>query len=243
MQGGSAGVGVAVPKKTPPVETVTRVSFIGPPRGWGFVKTLSPYYAPDGKRLGTLPGGTFFTYDGVKPTSKNTVLVSTVKRGAVWEGPYLLDCTDVAGYAGDPDTLDPALVKRLADYFTLHGRIAERRSELEAAALAANPYFEAAKQAQQLYQASIERAAAMEKELNTLKGLRREKMLDALRTLKYDQAALKTQANQASAAYTKWKDAHPPDPAKMAADPQLLALEKELTAAREPVAQLIPVEP
>ena len=231
---------VATPAQEQPVETVTKVSFLGPRSGWGFVKATSPCYSPDGKRLGTLPGGTLFKYDDVKATSKNAVLVSTVKRGEKWEGPLLLDCTDITGYEGDPDSLDPAVVKNLQDYFTLTGKTADRKEALAQEALAANPHFESAKLAQQAYQASVEKAAEMEKQMNALTGARKAKALDALRAYKYEQVRNKAKADQAALAYKAWKDAHPVDPAKLAADPQLQALEKELQAARAKVPDLIP---
>ena len=243
VQSGNTGLGVAVPKKEPAAETVPRVAYLGPRTGWGLVKSASPYYAPDGKRLGTLAGGTLFTYNGVKPSSRNDVLVCMLRRGAKPEGPFLLDCTDIAGYEGDPATVDAELVAQLQRYFTLNGRLAERRAALEEAAYAKNPHFETARDAQQAYQASIEKAAAMEREMNGLSGARKSKALDALRALKYEQAALKTRADRAAAAYKAWKDAHPLDPAALAADPRLQALRAEREQARKPVAHLIPDEP
>ena len=244
MQSGNSGLGVSVvPKKPePPVATVTRVAYLGPKTGWGIVKATSPFYAPDGKRLGTLPGGTLFTYNGVKSSSRNDVLVCRVRRGAEQEGPYLIDCTDIAGYEGDLSALNPELIQNLLRYFTLNGRIEERLAALKQEANAKNPHSESARQTHQAYQASIEKAAAMEREMNSLTGARRSKALDALRTLKYEQAALKTQSDQAAAAFKAWQEAHPLDPAVIAADPQLRALRAEHDEARKPVANLIPNE-
>jgi hypothetical protein len=244
MQSGNSGLGVSVvpPKQEPPVATVTRVAYLGPKTGWGIVKATSPFYAPDGKRLGTLPGGTLFTYNGVKSSSRNDVLVCRVRRGAEQEGPYLIDCTDIAGYEGDPSALNPELTQNLLRYFTLNGRIEERLAALKQEANAKNPHSESARQTHQAYQASIEKAAAMEREMNSLTGARRSKALDALRTLKYEQAALKTQSDQAAAAFKAWQEAHPLDPAVIAADPQLRALRAEHDEARKPVASLIPNE-
>lgn len=244
MQSGNSGLGVSVvpPKQEPPVATVTRVAYLGPKTGWGIVKATSPFYAPDGKRLGTLPGGTLFTYNGVKSSSRNDVLVCRVRRGAEQEGPYLIDCTDIAGYEGDLSALNPELIQNLLRYFTLNGRIEERLAALKQEANAKNPHSESARQTHQAYQASIEKAAAMEREMNSLTGARRSKALDALRTLKYEQAALKTQSDQAAAAFKAWQEAHPLDPAVIAADPQLRALRAEHDEARKPVASLIPNE-
>ena len=237
---GNTGMNIATAKRETPVETVTKVSFLGPKSGWGFVKATSPYYLPDGKRVGTFPGGTFFKYNGVKATSKNAVLVCTVKRGGAWEGPYLLDCTDVAGYEGDPDTLNPETVKSLADYFTLNGKVSDRKEALASERLASNPHFGAARQAQQAYQDSLAKASEMERQMNALTGTRKTRADEALRAFKYEQVRIKDKADKAAAAYKAWKDAHPADPSKLAADPQLQSLEQALQAAAAKVPGLIP---
>ena len=243
-QGGSSGLGVStVPKKQEqPVATVMRTTFLGPKSGWGIVKATSPYYAPDGKRQGTLPGGTVFTYNDVKSSSRNDVLVCTVRRDTGQEGPYLIDCTDIAGYEGDPATLDPELVKNLSRYFTVNGRLEDRRATLEREARAKNPHAESVQQTSQEYQASIKKATEMEREMNSLTGTRRAKALDALRSLKYEQAAIKIRADQAAAASKEWEEKHPFDPTTIDADPEIRALRAEREEARKPVANLIPAQ-
>ncbi len=242
VQSGHAGLAVSAPEKLKTDKSVARIAYLGPKSGWGVVKTTSPYYAPDGKRLGTLPGGTFFTYNGVKASSRNDVLVCTLRLGAAPEGPYLIDCSDIAGYEGTPSALDPELVRNVQRYFTLNGRVADRLSKLEEAAHARNPHFATARNAQQAYQASIEKAAAMERDMQTLTGARKSKALDALRTLKYEQTALKTQAERTATAYKAWKDAHPLDPSAFTSDPQLQSLRADREEARKPVADLIPAD-
>ncbi len=237
---GNTGLSVATPPKEAAASTVTKVTFVGPTSGWGFVKAACPSYSPQGKRLGTLPGGTLFKYSDVKATSKNAVLVSTVKRGGAWEGPVLLDCTDVAAYEGAPETLDPQTVSNLGAYFTLLGQAAVRKEQLAEQALAANPHFGPAKQAQQAYQESVAKAAEMEAQMNALTGARKTQALDALRAFKYEQVRIKAAADQEAAAYKQWKDAHPAAPAQLAADPQLQKLEQELQQAKSKVAALVP---
>ena len=51
---------------------------------------------------------------------------------------------------------------------------------------------------------------------------------------------IKAKADQEAAAYKAWKDAHPADPAQLAADPQIKALEQELQKAKSKVAALVP---
>ena len=237
---GNSGMCVAAPSRETARETVTKVTFLGPKSGWGFVQTSSPYYTPQGKNSGKLPGGTLFTYNDVKPSSKNAMLVCSVKRGEAWEGPYLLDCTDVAAYEGHPDTFAPETIKNLGQYFTLKGKIADRKEALEDEALSANPYFNTARQSQQAYQDSITKAAEMERQMLTMTGARKTQADEALRAFKYEQVRIKAKADQAAAAYKAWKVKHPIDPAKLAADPQLKALEQELQAAAAKIPGLIP---
>jgi hypothetical protein len=237
---GDTGMNLVAPAREPPKETVTQYSYIGPKQGWGFVQQTSSYYSTQGKHEGTLPGGTLFKYSDVKSSSRNAMLVCTLKRGEAWEGPVLLDCTKVAAYEGDPDKLDPETVNDLGAYFTLKGKIGDRKEVLAEEALAANPYYQTSRQAQKAYQDSILKAAEMEKQLATLTGIRKTKADEALRTLKYEQVQIKAKADKEDRAYAAWKKAHPVDPAKLAADPQLQALEKELEAAHVKVARLVP---
>jgi hypothetical protein len=97
-------------------------------------------------------------------------------------------------------------------------------------------------QTSQEYQASIKKATEMEREANSLTGLRRSKALDALRSLKYEQAAIKTRADKAAAASKEWEAKNKLDPAVIDADPEIRALRAELEEARKPVAKFIPTE-
>ncbi len=237
---GNTGMSIATPVKETVQNTVTKVTFSGPKNGWGFVSASSPYYTPQGKNCGKLPGGTLFKYTDVKESSKNAMLVCSVKREEAWEGPVLLDCTDVSAYEGSPETLNPETVKKLGIYYTLNGRVADRKEELFDAKLAKNPHFEAARQAQMAYQGSIAKAAAMEKQMNTLTGPSKAKADEALRALKYEQVRIKAAADTAASAYKTWKASHPVDASVLADDPQLTALEKERQAAKAAVAKLLP---
>lgn len=239
-RGGNSGLSVSTPAREPAGNTVTRIVFMGPKKGWGFVKAGCPYYSPQGKNLGLLPGGTLFKYADVKASSRNPMLVSALRRGEAWEGTYLLDCTEVAAYEGDPDTVDPEIVKNLGAYFAVEGKIAERRAALDEVAFAANPAFKAARETRQAYQDSVAKAAEMATQARTLTGARKAKADEALRALKYEQVRLKAKADAAAAAYKAWKTAHPADPATFAKDVGLQALEQERAALRAKVANLIP---
>ena len=235
---GNSGMNLATSSREAPKDPETRVVYQGPKSGWGFVQETTPCYTPQGKNKGTLPSGTLFKYTDVKNTSKNPMMVCSVKRGETWEGPLLLDCTAIATYGGDPDALDPETIKNLGAYFSLKGKVADRKEALADGALAANPHFESARKAQQAYLDSITKAAEMEKQMNTLTGPRKAKADEALRALKYEQVRIKAKADDEARTYKTWKLAHPVDPAKLAADPQLQALEKELHASQASIGKL-----
>lgn len=241
-RGNETGLNSDTPPREAPPNTVTKITFVGPRSGWGFVKTGSPYYSPQGKHLGSLPGGTLFKYSDVKTSSKNAMLVSTVKRGEAWQGPFLLDCTEIAAYEGSPYTLDLQILADLGLYFSLLGKAEDRKAQLSEQALSANPHFNSARQTQKAYQDSIAKAAELERQMNTLTGARKSKALDTLRAFKYEQVRIKAKADQEAAAYKVWKDAHPASPTALAADPQLQTLEQELRQAKAKVAKLVPAD-
>lgn len=235
---GNTGLGV----KTQPSEkpAAAKASFTGPKSGWGFLQARAPYYSPAGKNLGSLPGGTCFKYAGVETASDTPLLVSTVRNGDRWEGPYLLGCHSLALFEGSPDALDAETFRNLAEYFTLLGKIAERKAALAQTLRTDNPHAETAQRARQAYQASIEKAGELEQQRTALSGARKTKADDDLRALKYEQVRLKADADRAVADYTAWNAAHPISPSKQAADPQLRELEQALQASRVKVSELVP---
>jgi len=237
---GNTGLGIRTQPSEKPAETSTQVTFRGPKSGWGFVQISVPFYSPKGKNLGTLPSGTCFKYTDVETSATAALLVSTVKRGDAWEGPYLLGCRNLALFQGSPDALDPESLQNLTDYFALLGKIAERKASLAQASRTDNPHFESARRAQQAYQASIVKAGEMEKQLAALTGTRKTKADEELRALKYEQVRLKTTADREAADYNAWNEAHPGKAPQPAADSQLRELEQALQAAKAKVANLLP---
>lgn len=232
-------LGVVTPKREEPVETITKVTFLGPKTGWGIVKATAACYSSEGKHLGTVPGGTLFKYDDVKNGAHTSYLLSSIKRADSWSAPCLLECTAIAGFEGNLEKIDPAVVGNLCAYYSINGRIEERKLELQRESDSANPHAPAAQEAQNAYKQSMTRAAQLQKEMDAAKGPQRQKLLDELRTLKYAQAQLKEKADKATAASQGWSAAHKPDPATLANDQQLQDLQQELLKAREPIANLL----
>lgn len=239
-ESGRSSLGVTRPRQQEPIETITKVTFLGPESGWGVVKANAPYYSTEGKQLGVIPGGTLFKYSAVKHTARTSLLVSHLKREDNWQGPYLLNCTTIAGYEGDPEKVDPQIVENLMLYFKYSDQAAARRQELRAQAHAANPHAAAMQQAEANYRKSVQRAAELQKESTTASGAQRQKLLDELRTIKYEQSRLKGQLDQAMTPYQQWNRAHEPTLATIEADPELRKVVALMQAAARPVAQLLP---
>ena len=236
----SGNTGLGVKAQPSDKSAAAQASFTGPKNGWGFLQAPAPYYSPTGKNLGSLPGGTCFKYTGVETASAMPLLVSTVRNGERWEGPYLLGCRSLALFEGAPDALDAETLRNLAEYFTLMGKVAERKAALAQALRTDNPHAEAAQRARQAYRESIEKAGELEQQRASLTGARKTKADDDLRALKYEQVRLKADADRADADYAAWNAAHPLNPAKQAADPQLRELEQALRASKVKVSELVP---
>jgi len=210
--------------------------FRGPKKGWGIVNPACIYYSSEGHNMGTLPAGTLIDYQEVKHSTKGFVLVSKVQRQAnTWEGPFLVEVPDVVLFSGELDKLPKKLISDLKAYYTLQGQIVARKEVIEEKSQSQNPYFESAKLWQSRYGASMEKARAMEEKANALNGPAKSKMLDDLRSMKYEQVRVKLQADKEAASYKAWKDQHPIDPALVAQDSEMKELRVQLKAAEEKI--------
>jgi len=223
-------------KEVAPPEPV----FSGPKSGWGIVNVACAFYGNDGQNLGKLPAGTLLTYSAVKHSTKSFVLVSKVQVSAnKWDGPFLVEAPDVVMFSGELEKMSPKMIGDLKAYYALKGKIAQRKEEIEEKAQARNPHFETAKLWQQRYADSVEKAADMEVKANDLKGPAKSKMLDELRSLKYEQARLKTQADKEAVNYKAWKDKNPISPALFSTDDELKALHAQLKEAKEKIKDVV----
>jgi len=218
----------------------TKVRFTGPDHGWGIVKTSSAYYSTEGKYLGELPGGVLFSYASVKPTSKSLVLQGKIKRAERWEGPFLLDYEGLTIFSGDLETMPPSVVEPLVAYFTVSDRITQRKKAIEEAEYSKNPYYVSAKSAMDRYEATRLHAAELQAESEKLKGLSRSKVLDELRTLKYEQIKIKMALDRANANYKIWKESHPIPASNYTTDGELQRLQSEYDQLQVAVRKFLP---
>lgn len=225
----------------PGAKPVEKVTFLGPKNGWGFVKKASVYYSPGGKNLGELKAGTLFKYQDVKSSSKNDMLLSSLRDGSGWHGPYLLPCTEVAAYEGDPETVDIEIVADLRSYFLLKGEHDQYREEILIREYKKNPHYEAYRQAAEQYNATIEKARIMDEEASELSGIKKTRAHEELRKLKYSQAELKVNLQKIGAKYKAWKKQHPVDVEKVQ-DEKLLVMQDKIAAIKTRISDLIPEE-
>lgn len=225
---GSSAVKPSTPSESSEERKVEHVDFLGPEKGWGFVTKGTPYFGQDGKSRGKLDAGTPFKYNGIKNSKEASMLVSQAKLSdGTWVGPVLIDCREVTVYSGEYEKIDPGTMGRLQRYYVLNGKVADRRKYLEEQEYRNNPHFESAKAAVKKYQDSIALAAEKEKEMNRQTGIRRSKLQEELRTMKYEQEKLKTAATTENRKYKEWKESHPIDQQKLDRDPELQNLLKQ----------------
>lgn len=223
-------------KEVAPPEPV----FSGPKSGWGIVSQTCAYYSNEGHNVGKLSPGTLITYSGVKQSTKSFVLISKVQRQAnKWEGPFLVEAPDLVLFSGEFEKMPEKLINDIKAYYTIKGQIADRKDQIEEAAQSKNPHFDSAKLWQQRYVESVEKASEMEEKANTLKGPAKSKMLDELRSLKYEQVRLKTQADKEAVNYKAWKDQNPISPALFTNDAELKTLQAKLKEAKEKIKDVV----
>lgn len=214
--------------------------FYGPKSGWGVVKEACPYYSSEGRNNGKLSAGTLITYSGVKRSTKSFVLISKIQRqGNTWEGPCLIEVLDVVLYRGELEKMPEDQIRDLKAYYEIMGQSADRKNKIEEKTQSLNPYFATAKLWQQRYAESIEKAEKMEEKANVLKGPAKSKMLDELRSLKYEQARIKMQADKEAVNYKAWKDKNPINPALFSDDAELKALHIQVNEAKEKVKNMV----
>jgi len=219
--------------------TVVRITFLGPKTGWGFVTRDCPYYSMDGKNMGSLKAGALFKYNDVRPSSKNDMLVSIIRKKGGWTEPCLLPCDCIAAYDGDPEKVDIQIVGDLREYFLTKGQLENRKEELLQNEYQKNPFYGSYQQASKNYNESVETARQMELEANKLTGIRKTRADEELREFKYKQAQLQVRLNEVALKYREWKDKNPVDLSRIR-DPQLDEIKKALQSAKSKVADLVP---
>jgi hypothetical protein len=224
------------------VGSVTKMTFTGPPTGWGVAKASTPFYSAEGRRLGEISGGTLFTYSSVKTSSKNMVLEAKVKRDDAWDGPFFIDISELVIFGGVLDEMPQGLVSNIQTYYSAKSQIAQRRQSIEETEYARNPHFESAKLANEKYVESMKTAQVLSARADKEVGLTKNKTLDQLRALKYEQVRIKAAADKEAASYKAWKEANPVSPEKFASDKELVALETQLREVKVKVAHVLPEE-
>ncbi len=220
---------------------VENVKFLGPKTGWGFVSRTTAHYSPEGRNLGELKAGTLFKYQDIRPSSRNDMLLSMLRDAAGWRGPFLLPCTEVAAYEGDPETVDIQIVADLRQYFLLKGEYDTLREELLDREYRKNPHFAEYEHSVRAYQESTERAAELEKSSAGLSGAARTRAYEELRELKYRQERLKGDLQRIGDQYRVWKERNPVDLAE-AENAPMRALRQKMDAIQSRVPELIPGE-
>jgi len=218
---------------------VERVVFLGPKTGWGFVKTESPYYSVEGKNLGALQAGTLFKYTDVKQTEKDDVLLAVLRDKSGWHGDYLLPCTGVAAYEGDPEKVDIQIVSDLRNFFLLKGELETYRNSVLENEYRKNPYFEDYRRAAEAYNASVNQARQMEEESAGLSGIQKTQAYEKLREIKYKQEKLLADMRQIGERYREWKELNPIKP-ELLEDDRTRTLRQRMEQIKVRVADLIP---
>jgi len=175
---------------------------------WGLTKTRLITAAYD------LQGGTFLEYPNVNANPLGAFYFANGK----WNGPVAVSADNVTLFGGTLDDAEREDLRVLQRYFFLRGQL-DNPAPVAAAApnpipenISANPHFEEYKAVTKEYLDFQERTKALTAQRDAARGAARNKLIDELRVMQQDEAALVRKYNAVKRKYDDWKAKNPAPP-------------------------------
>jgi hypothetical protein len=176
---------------------------------WGIITKDCPSYTKDGSNIGQIRGGTLFAFKSFETSSKGAMVLCSVIGPA---GPSSNVCLVKKEFAllftGDYHKLPASRLEALKKYYALRGSVAQKKSDLLVAEAEKNPFFTEYQARYKVYNALVEKAKAMEKEMNASTGMTREKLLADLAKLRQEETSVSQTYNAIRQKYNDWKSQH-----------------------------------
>jgi len=191
----------------PGVHDIFVVSYGHKPE-WGISIQQTSYYKLDGARLGTVSGGTFFTYKETRPSSKGAMVACKFLSGTATNLFYLIGKKDVCLFTGSPADLSPRQRTALRAYYELNGKIIQRKNELLLTSSQKNPHFPEYKDAYTAYMSHIEKGKDLLMQRDRATNAERARLELQLGEMKMSEARLKTAYDAAHQKFRIWKNQH-----------------------------------
>jgi hypothetical protein len=203
--------------------------------GWGITFQRTSTYGLDGARLGHVPGGVLLEYRNARVSSAGNMVECVLLENGTPSAPRLVSKKDVCLFTGTYAKLSAKQRSALLAYYTLSGKIGQRKTELLQASAARNPYFSEYNQAYKTYMAHIDKAKALTAQRDKATELDKSRLEDRLREMKVAETALRTQYDALHAKFRAWKQEHANEIAKAENDPDVKRWTQEMAALRQRV--------
>ena len=224
--------------ETPPVLQGINLASRGDKPTWGVTHQRTSYYKTNGARLGHVPGGTLLAFKETRPSSKGAMVACQLLTAASSNDVYLVSSKDVCLFTGSYTQLTPRQIEALKTYYTLNGKISQRKIELLQDSASKNPFFTAYNTAYTVYMAQIDKAKELTVQRDRATGADKSRFEDQLREMKMAETRLKSECEEEHLKFRTWKEQHASELAKPENDPDVKKWTQEMGELRSRIAGL-----
>lgn len=189
--------------------------------GWGITHQRATYYTPGGSRVGHVEGGVLFDFQGVRTSTKGSMIECILHEDNVPATPMLVSASDAYLFTGDHKKLSQRQRDDLKAYYTLTGKIANRKKELLQQAADKNPFFPEYQAAYKTLMAHVEKAKQLLEKRDKATDLEKMRIEDSLRQMKTTEAQLRKTYDAIHLKFRTWKEQHANEIAKPEDDAQI----------------------
>jgi len=189
--------------------------------GWGITHQRATYYTPGGSRVGHVEGGVLFDFQGVRTSTKGSMIECILHEDNVPATPMLVSASDAYLFTGDHKKLSQRQRDDLKAYYTLTGKIANRKKELLQQAADKTPFFPEYQAAYKTLMAHVEKAKQLSEKRDKATDLEKMRIEDSLRQMKTTEAQLRKTYDAIHLKFRTWKEQHADEIAKPEDDVQI----------------------
>ena len=208
---------------------------------WGVTLSYVAHYSLQGNNLGKLPGGTIVEIEGNTTSSRGKMTRCRYRQNGSWSESILIAEAQLAHFNGTSADMQPTALSTLQNYFAAKSAIEKYTASAETRQVEANPYSKPYREAYEKYKDLTERSKVLTAERDNAEGARRSQLIDQLRRMKEEQAALQRDITSYQAKYREWKARHASEFSSNAAnDPKVKALQQKMAALEPDVRRLVP---
>ena len=223
---------------TPPVLQGINLASRGDKPTWGVTHQRTSYYKTNGARLGHVQGGTLISFKEMRPSSKGMMVACQLLTDGSSNDVYLVSSKDVCLFTGSYAQLTSRQIDALKTYYTLNGKISQRKTELLQVSASKNPFFTAYNAAYTVYTAQIDKAKELTVQRDRATGAEKSSLEDQLREMKMAETRLKAEYEDEHLKFRTWKEQHASELAKPENDPDVKKWTQEMGELRSRIAGL-----